>query len=410
MKALFKKPPLVDKLPISSFVMHQNLYKIDRTYQRDEDVWESWMEAYLIDTILRGFSIPLIYIHKKNGKEYIVDGQQRINTIAKFYRNKIELQDKFSKDIIKANNNKTKYKDLSADYQRQFDAYPVNIAYLEDYSDEEIRSMFRRLQSGKPLNPGEKLNSYPGSIVPIVRGLGKHNFFDKVTAYSRSRHKHLFLASQILFLEHNGINDINTNTIFDFVEDKENLTSTSALVRTMKSNLNLLYSVFGEATGEIEKPGWIISLYLFVSSLNRNYAIKKLKKEIREFYIDFYHRVENAPLTRNVTLNKFFEAVSKSTTSKRNIQKRHDIITRQFLKDYHPPKLDENRLFSKKQKLQIFRRDAERCTVCNRKLSFNNSGTHYHHTELHMEGGETEISNGVLVCKSCHLSKIHKNK
>ena len=403
-----KKPPIVAPLTVSTFVMHQSEYRIDRTYQRDEDVWDRDDEAYLIDTILRGLSIPLVYIHKKDGKEYIVDGQQRINTINKFYKNKIDLQERYSKDIIKANNYKTKYKHLLPEYKLHFDNYPINIAYLENYTDDDIRSTFRRLQSGKPLNAGEKLNSYAGSIVPTLRGLGSHKFFDKITMYSSARHKHLLLAAQLFHLEHNGIIDLNTSTIFQFVENNENLKATHSSVRAMKGYLNLLTKIFKEKTGEIEKPGWIISLYLLVSYLDKNYAIKNLKSEIRDFFVNFYHKVENAPSTRNVTLNRFFEAVSKSTTSKKNIQARHDILVTQFLKEYHPSKKDENRLFSRKQKLQIFRRDSEKCTVCNKRLEFGNSSTHYHHSEMHVEGGETEIRNGVLVCKSCHHNKIHK--
>jgi hypothetical protein len=53
MKTVYKEAPTVHPIPISSFLMHQDRYKIDRTYQRDEDVWEKWMESYLIDTILK---------------------------------------------------------------------------------------------------------------------------------------------------------------------------------------------------------------------------------------------------------------------------------------------------------------------------------------------------------------------
>ena len=43
---LLKSPPLIDKLPISSFLMHmKDHYRIDKTYQRDSDIWENWMEA-----------------------------------------------------------------------------------------------------------------------------------------------------------------------------------------------------------------------------------------------------------------------------------------------------------------------------------------------------------------------------
>jgi uncharacterized protein YycO len=135
-----------------------------------------------------------------------------------------------------------------------------------------------------------------------------------------------------------------------------------------------------------------------------------LRKEIGDFVISFYHSVDSAPGTRNITLNKFFEAVSKSTTSKKNIQTRQDILAEQFIKKYRPKKLDENRLFSKKQKLTIFRRDQKKCKLCKKKLQFGNLNTHYHHSNLYIEAGATEESNGILVCKKCHLGRIHAKR
>lgn len=72
-----KKPPIYDKLLTSTFCLHRERYPIDQTYQREEGTWETSDEQYLIDTILRGFAMPPIFLHEKGDKEFIVDGQQR---------------------------------------------------------------------------------------------------------------------------------------------------------------------------------------------------------------------------------------------------------------------------------------------------------------------------------------------
>jgi translation elongation factor EF-G len=200
--------------------------------------------------------------------------------------------------------------------------------------------------------------------------------------------------------------------VFNFLENNETLNPGGKAISKLKKTLNLLYRIFHAKTGEIDKPGWIITLYLFVAHLSRSYSITKLRKEIGSFYIDFYQNIIDAPNTRNVIFNRFYEAISKSTTSKKNIQYRLDVILNRFVKEYHPQKLDENRLFSRKQKLEIFRRDSGRCTHthCKKKLIFGDPKTHYHHSEKHVEGGVTDISNGRLVCRKCHLTKIHSIK
>lgn len=95
-----KKPPQASSLPISTFIIHKDSYKIDKTYQREADIWSKDDEQYLIDTILRGFGMPAIFIHSKGDSEYIVDGQQRINTIWKFKEGKLPLSTEYSNEII----------------------------------------------------------------------------------------------------------------------------------------------------------------------------------------------------------------------------------------------------------------------------------------------------------------------
>jgi len=60
--------------------------------------------------------------------------------------------------------------------REEFRSFPVTLVEIRGFSDEEIRDLFRRINSGIPLNTAEKLNAYPGKIVPTVRKLSKHPF------------------------------------------------------------------------------------------------------------------------------------------------------------------------------------------------------------------------------------------
>src|SRR5216110_1129309 len=52
-------------------------------FQR-EKVWPYRMKQSLIDSILRGFPIPELLVHCRDGQCYIVDGQQRLSTIFEY--------------------------------------------------------------------------------------------------------------------------------------------------------------------------------------------------------------------------------------------------------------------------------------------------------------------------------------
>ena len=131
------------------------------------------------------------------------------------------------------------------------------------------------------------------------------------------------------------------------------------------------------------------------------------KTNLKSFFTSFYRDVVSSSTSGDQELIKFNLAISKGTTSQANIKLRYDIILKRFLDKYNPMRLDENRLFTEDQKIAIFRRDNEKCQVCGKKLTFGDHDTHFHHKDRYIEGGKTEIENGLLVCKDCHLNKIH---
>lgn len=121
-------------------------------------------------------------------------------------------------------------------------------------------------------------------------------------------------------------------------------------------------------------------------------------KNLKKLFVDFYQSVKNE---EDKELIDFKFAVSRGTTSETNIKLRYNVMLKRFLKQYNPLRLDENRLFSHDQKLEIFHRDKEKCQVCGKHLVFGNPETQYHHKDPFIEGGETIVEKGLLACRYC---------
>lgn len=402
-----KEPPISDKLPASTFLLHRDWYKIDRKYQREAGTWGPSDEQYFIDTLLRGLGMPPIFIHKKSGSKFIVDGQQRLNTIWRFKDGKVELGDKYSADIIKENNGKKKYDELKKEFQQRFDEYPIPIIYLEGYNDEEIRDMFRRLQAGKPLTVGERLNAYAGKIVPTMRKLGKHKFFGAIIPLRLRRYRNYQLAAIFMYLEHEGIKDISPRNLYEFFIKYKEIDTSSHVYRKVGRVLNYLVKAFKTKTGQLDKGSWIVNLYLLTSHLLDNYVKTEQEKNLKEFLKEFYDDVWDSSDSRDKELIEFNFANSRGTTSEKNIKIRYNIMLKRYIEQHEPQRLDEDRLFSRKQKLEIYDRDGGVCKICGRDLIFGNPKTQYHHKDRFIEGGRTEVEKGMLVCRDCHLRKIH---
>ena len=408
----WKECPNVLVKPISNLILNKDLYNVDKTYQRAPGIWTKDMEQHLIDSILRGYSIPPIIVHKKGKKRFIVDGQQRWNAIIKFEREKdpLELSKKHSDDIIDENNGEVIYGELLEEWRDRFNSYSMTLYMLEDYRDEEIRSTFLRLQESKPLTPGERLNAFPGDIVLAMRELGTHKFLHDSIYPKVDRYKDYKLVATFLFLEKEGIKSSSPIYLYEFFRNNRNISENSQYYKKVNETLNYLRKTFPSSTPELRTQAWVVSTYLLASSLIKDYVVGDKHEDLKEFIIEFYLMVEEAKEGHDRELLDFRENVTKGTNNEKTIRLRHKTMLKRFLEKNNPPRLDENRLFSHEQRLKIFRRDKGRCQVGEEKLDFNDENTHYHHKILHSVGGSTTIENGLLVCMDCHYNKLHGKK
>jgi len=120
--------------------------KLNPDFQR-RSVWTQAAKSYLIDTILRDYPIPKIYIRsridletKKSYRE-VVDGQQRLRAIIEFANGKLVLGSRAKE--FKGH----RYSTLPEDLQEHFLSYTVAVELLINASDEEVLEIFSRLNS-----------------------------------------------------------------------------------------------------------------------------------------------------------------------------------------------------------------------------------------------------------------------
>ena len=386
---------------------HRDWFEVNRDYQREEGVWSSEDEKHLIDTILKNLDIPKIYLRRVSEKKYeIVDGQQRMQTIWKFRANKIALDGKISGSELDG----LRYRDLSEHLVEQFDTFQLTCVVLEGYDDEKTRMLFSKLQRGRPLNPGEKLNAFPGSIVPVMRTLGRHPFFDKrKVAFSLKRYKAYLIAAKLMLLESEGICDISPWYIRDFFRKNKDMKSSSRVATKVNSVLSYLDRAFPSKTSELSGEAWVINLYLLVSDLMDRYALKDREKDLYDFYIDFWKQIENARRSGRGEPDelRFADANSSGTTSKQNINTRFEIMKREFLHAcMHLELLDPKRLFDHFEKTVIYRRDKGICQECGKEVPWEDYQAD--HIRAYITGGPTTIDNGQVLCSSCNAKKSAK--
>ena len=147
---------------------------VDAEYQRGK-VWSRPQQALLIDSILRSFDIPKIYLRKlQDGGRFlfdVIDGKQRLTAIWRFISDDFRLlktQEPFPGLGILGGKC---WSELPENAKDKLQFANVTITKIEAASDEEIRELFLRLQKGEPLNAAERRNAMSGPVRDFVANI-----------------------------------------------------------------------------------------------------------------------------------------------------------------------------------------------------------------------------------------------
>ncbi len=136
---------------------------IQPEYQRNYIYADGKKDVAVIDSILKGYPIGLLYFNKTGDDTYeVLDGQQRITSIGRFVRGKFAWVD--------ANGHEQFYDGLAAPLKEKILKTPLLI-YVCEGEEPEIKDWFRTINiSGVPLTEQEILNAvYSGPFVTLAR-------------------------------------------------------------------------------------------------------------------------------------------------------------------------------------------------------------------------------------------------
>lgn len=122
---------------------------VDAEYQRGM-VWSKAQKALLIDSIMRGFDIPKIYLSKlPDGSEYlfnVIDGKQRLTAIWDFVSDSFPLLEKLSKFPALGELGGSRWSDLPDKAKDKLQFATITVTKVEGETREEVHELFLRLQ------------------------------------------------------------------------------------------------------------------------------------------------------------------------------------------------------------------------------------------------------------------------
>lgn len=158
-------------------------------YQR-EYKWSLKQQSEFIESVLTNLPIPYIYVADvlegdNEGRIEIIDGSQRIRTIARFLNNQLTLNGL----TLVPELNGFKFKDLNGPRQLRFKRKTIRFIELLDVDEEARRQIFYRLNSGGViLNPMEiRFGTNDGEFLTLLKTLAENEKFKRLCPITQGR-------------------------------------------------------------------------------------------------------------------------------------------------------------------------------------------------------------------------------
>lgn len=315
----------------------------DPDYQRNGGVWTREKKQLLIDSILNGYDIPKIYLHKLTREQRkdatysyaIIDGKQRLETIWQFMDGLLTLSADFDyQDDTEVNLKNLSYNDIAKTHPKiriRFDSFVLPIICVETDDLDLIDDMFSRLNEAVPLNAAEKRNAIGGDLVAAIRSIGNNEFFSERVSFSNKRFQHRESAARLLLIEQNihlngKISDTKKEHLDSLARSYKSGKSNEVdlLARSVISNLDLMSAAFVSHDELLRAQGNIVLYYLTFKS-----ALASGKSLTRKDFFDFREKVmsnrrlaETSFEEANYELLEFDRLSQQGTNDASNIRER----------------------------------------------------------------------------------------
>lgn len=437
-------------------------------YQRGLE-WSLTQRQGLIDSLLRGYQIPLFYIHmEKRPNNYtqatettawIVDGHQRLASIVSYCQNEFSLPDpKRARPgtivpVGPANLPawaEKKFQELDPEDRERLLNTELLVVEI-DAEKNEVRDLFIRLQAGTPLTAQEKRDAWPGDFTNfVIQHAGKPGhrlsnprpYFNQfrrtstkrltvadgehyVDGHAEMRKFFAGLAMTVMLRERSEIDfvDLKGKTINDFYLDNLDLSPDDPAALRVVGLLDRIVDLPKFASLREAGPMTFQLAFhfaLLVDALDQGNYTDEWKQSIVDAFLAFKQEVAAARQHHRETqeslphYERFAQRLSGSGSDTAEvIRLRHAFMLSEIYPKIRVVPRDPNRGFDSLEREVIWNRDRgqcqnRKCTRPDRRVAFREAIIH--HITEHSAGGRTTLRNGVLICPECHMNRAEMQR
>jgi hypothetical protein len=397
-------------------------------FQR-ESVWTKKDRQKLIDSVLRNYPIPAIFLYRRqeNGEIIydVIDGKQRLETFLMFmglirgnqFEAKVELPNREEREWVDWRTLQRKSK------QHLIMGYKITAIEVNGDPSDVIELFVRINSTGKALSAAEKRHAkyYHSEFLKAAGKLASRfeDYFleNKIlTDAQLTRMKHVELICELMISIHQG-DVINKKAALDRMMDDKSFSSAKAksIQTKLTTILNRTKRMFPKLyQTRFHQLSDFYSLVVLISKFETEKLIltdRKRNKLAWDLLVAFSDGVDRTRLLqKNVegipaNLEKcrdYLLTVTQSTDEISQRRRREEIL-RGLLESLFVKK-DKDRLFSPEQRRIIWNSTKERiCKKCGEKVTWSDFTVD--HIKPFSKGGKTKLDNAAIMHRSCNSSK-----
>ena len=250
---------------------------IQPEYQRNYIYADGKRDVAVIDSVLKGYPIGVLYFNQTSGDTYeVLDGQQRITSIGRFVSGKFAVRD---------GNGHEQYFSGMSETQREMILGKELLIYICEGDESEIKDWFRTINiAGVPLEPQEILNAvYSGPFVTRAKEVFSNSqsaYINKWSAYLAGDVKRQAYLERALEWVSGGKDNIDR-----YMSKHRHDTTIDELKSHFDTVINWVSSVFSDVENEMKGLGWG---NLYDRYHTQNYDTAAVSAKVHSLYADPY--------------------------------------------------------------------------------------------------------------------------
>lgn len=389
-------------------------------FQRDF-VWSHSKASLLIESILMGIPLPVVYVAEmQDGTWEVVDGQQRLTSIKSFVDGMFPDGRPFrlSKLAVLSELRGKAFKELSPEAQGAIEDYTLRLTKIQKEADEDLKfEVFERLNSGADrLNDMELRNCiYRGPYNDLLKELVENEAFLKVrgetSADVRMKDRQLilrfFAMRRSTHLRYRG----PMKQFMNQEMQKHRFLSAQDVLemrRAFETAIEMAWDVFGstafrrytppsdagssgkwEAGGKLNIALWDTVMNVFTYFERRQ--IIPISDAIREEFLDLMS-----------TDQIFVDYIGRTTDKPDRIRYRAEAWKSRVEGLVNVP-ANERRQFSRQLKMNLFDNNTA-CAICNQQIH-SLDDAEVDHVMHYWRGGATVPANARLAHRFCNRQR-----